>query len=169
MKEALSSSETSVLTRATRRNIPEDAILHSHLREILKIFDLFLVFHEWRLIPSLRYPRKTWAAGWVDPSNGIYYSERRESLLPSGLEVWPLGRPAHSQFARALCVVLGIRRFSLILLCDIGSQCFSSAHAKIAAIYTIPTVLFNSSSKTSKITKINTAGLYTIYSASFSK
>jgi hypothetical protein len=31
-----SSSETSVLTRATQRNIPEDGILHSHCREDLK-------------------------------------------------------------------------------------------------------------------------------------
>jgi hypothetical protein len=36
MKEALSSDETSTLTRATRRDIREDGILDSHRRENLK-------------------------------------------------------------------------------------------------------------------------------------
>jgi hypothetical protein len=38
IKQALSSFETSVLLRATRRTIPEDAILHGHRRENFKSY-----------------------------------------------------------------------------------------------------------------------------------
>jgi hypothetical protein len=38
MMEALQSSETSVLTRAAQRNVPEDGILHSHRHENLKSY-----------------------------------------------------------------------------------------------------------------------------------
>jgi hypothetical protein len=44
VSEAPSSSESSVLTKVARRNIPENAILHRHHRENLKSYTLNLVY-----------------------------------------------------------------------------------------------------------------------------
>jgi hypothetical protein len=52
MKEAPGSSETTVLTRATRRNNPEDTILHSHLRENLKSYKNPCLLH---VVAGIKY------------------------------------------------------------------------------------------------------------------
>jgi hypothetical protein len=58
MNEALSSSEMSILARATRRKIPDDAILHSHRRENLKSYTEFFEF-------------KSSAENWYSPTKPI--------------------------------------------------------------------------------------------------
>jgi hypothetical protein len=47
---AVCSSETSSLTRTTRRNIPEDTILHSHSRENLKSYMLYMAMRTVELL-----------------------------------------------------------------------------------------------------------------------
>jgi hypothetical protein len=46
--------------------------------------------------PGERIPSTHWAGGWVDPRAGLDDMEKRKFLTLPGLELQPLGHPAHS-------------------------------------------------------------------------
>jgi hypothetical protein len=65
MMEALSSSEMSVFTRVTRRNILEDTILHSHRRENLKAYNIrLLIKSQLMYILAIRTRQVKFSSTW---------------------------------------------------------------------------------------------------------
>jgi hypothetical protein len=88
MKEAISSSETSVLTRATRRNVPEDAILQIQFHSISNELPLLNI---WRALCWNAFSKRTSLEGYlfcfmtpwflVDDYGGIYRHRLQHSNI----------------------------------------------------------------------------------------
>jgi hypothetical protein len=68
---------TSVLTRATQRNIPEDGILHRHRRENLKSY---IALSGWTLKQRRNVSPVKYEMRFYIPEDDILHSHRRENL-----------------------------------------------------------------------------------------
>jgi hypothetical protein len=90
MKEALSSYETSVLTRATRRNIPEDTILHSHRHKNLKSYNFK---------PVLSLSTQIYCLGFQRHDNEHLTFEWRYTIFPN--TIWNCKRVTICMCVRA--------------------------------------------------------------------
>jgi hypothetical protein len=69
--------ETTVLTRATRRHIPEDGILNSDRHENLKSY---IELTDWSLERRYNVFLVRYELGFYIPEEGILHSHRRENL-----------------------------------------------------------------------------------------
>jgi hypothetical protein len=78
MKKALNSSETSILIRATRLNIPEDDILHSHCRENLKSY---IALTGWTLQRRRNVSPVKYELGFYIPEDDILHTAVKTSNL----------------------------------------------------------------------------------------
>jgi hypothetical protein len=81
MMEAIRSSETSVLTRATQRHTPEDGILHSYFCENLKTYR-YIKYRQLYILPGINHEVFIASTGRCrDNSVRLVYRDRRDSVV----------------------------------------------------------------------------------------
>jgi hypothetical protein len=73
-----------------------DVWIHVFLTSAV-IGDEWSASHPDRFVPGERVPGTNRIGGWVDPRTGMDDVEMRQNLSLPGIELRPIGRPAHSR------------------------------------------------------------------------